>query len=460
VKKSLILSLVMVFVVTIAGNALAASNLADVPATHWAYASVNKLAKAGIIDGLGNGTFNGDKAITRYEMAVIVAKAMDNYNKADDANKAEIMKLVAEFGQELNKMGLRLTALEKNQQQSPISFGGSADVRYTVKNYEKDGVGASVNGQYRLRLNVEDKLDEFSTIGFRVVSQVGRSGSNYPYSSTWTKFGNTEGQTSDSTNTIGLDRVYVSTKFGGIKTTVGAQEIKFGATDAVIDSGSYSFSGVRAEGKAGAFNLASNVGRFELTGKTNKVDVVSIEASTKTGNFGYGLGYMTFKDKLGSDYATYYADETFGKYIMANVSYNAAPKLSFGAEYVKNQADIAAGATSGGKDAEIVYAVYGDQKLAKRGDSNWKVSYYKAGKYALTRWTGWDLIDDGKSTLGTAATSALDTKDTKGYNIKYTYALGKKLSGYLMYEKITDDQATSSSDGGYNFYRIGLSAKI
>ncbi|MBP2652291.1 MAG: S-layer protein, partial [Firmicutes bacterium] len=125
-KKSLIVLLILVFSLSLAGTAFAAGNFVDVPTNHWAYASVNKLVKAGLVDGMSNGNFNGDKAITRYEMAIIVGKAMDNYNKADDANKAEIMKLVAEFAKELDKMGLRIAALEKSQ--SPISFSGSADV--------------------------------------------------------------------------------------------------------------------------------------------------------------------------------------------------------------------------------------------------------------------------------------------------------------------------------------------
>ena len=74
-KKSLVLAMAMALGVT--ASAYAASNpFSDVPAGHWAYDSISKLAAAGVIDGYGDTTFGGDKLMTRYEMAQITAKAM------------------------------------------------------------------------------------------------------------------------------------------------------------------------------------------------------------------------------------------------------------------------------------------------------------------------------------------------------------------------------------------------
>ncbi|WP_337774831.1 S-layer homology domain-containing protein, partial [Phascolarctobacterium faecium] len=53
-KKSLVLAMAMALGVT--ASAYAANPFSDVPAGHWAYDSVNKLAAAGIVDGYGNGT--------------------------------------------------------------------------------------------------------------------------------------------------------------------------------------------------------------------------------------------------------------------------------------------------------------------------------------------------------------------------------------------------------------------
>ena len=51
-----------------------ANPFADVKSSHWAFNSVIKLAAAGIINGYGDGTFNGNRNITRYEAANMVAK--------------------------------------------------------------------------------------------------------------------------------------------------------------------------------------------------------------------------------------------------------------------------------------------------------------------------------------------------------------------------------------------------
>jgi hypothetical protein len=109
-KKSLILALALVFVM--AGTAFAGP-FADVPAKHWSYDAVSKLAQAGIIDGYGDGTFRGDKTMTRYEMAQIVGKAMEKSDKADAEQKALINKLADEFAKELDSLGVRVASLEK-----------------------------------------------------------------------------------------------------------------------------------------------------------------------------------------------------------------------------------------------------------------------------------------------------------------------------------------------------------
>ena len=102
-KKSLVLAMAMALGVT--ASAYAANPFSDVPAGHWAYDSISKLAAAGVIEGYGDDTFRGDRLMTRYEMAQIVAKAM--------AKGANVNKLAAEFADELDALGVRVAALEK-----------------------------------------------------------------------------------------------------------------------------------------------------------------------------------------------------------------------------------------------------------------------------------------------------------------------------------------------------------
>jgi len=128
-SKKLLRLLVLVFVLGIASVAFAApSQFSDVPAKHWAYDSVRSLAKVGIVDGYGDGTFRGDKTMTRYEMAQIVANAMTKVDKADAANKAIIDKLAAEFAAELQGLNVRMTIVEKKQ--GNVTLSGSAYERW------------------------------------------------------------------------------------------------------------------------------------------------------------------------------------------------------------------------------------------------------------------------------------------------------------------------------------------
>lgn len=112
-KKWLSAILVGLLTIALTGVVYAASaSFSDVPAKHWAYDAVAKLANAGLIQGYDDGTFRGDKSMNRYEIAILVAKAMDRYEKADEANMQLIDKLSAEFASELNRMGARLAKVE------------------------------------------------------------------------------------------------------------------------------------------------------------------------------------------------------------------------------------------------------------------------------------------------------------------------------------------------------------
>ena len=123
-KKSLVLAMAMALGVT--ASAYAANPFSDVPAGHWAYDSINKLAAAGVIEGYGDSTFGGDKLMTRYEMAQIVAKAM--------AKGANVDKLAAEFADELDNLGVRVANLEKKADNVKIT----GEVRYHYADNDED----------------------------------------------------------------------------------------------------------------------------------------------------------------------------------------------------------------------------------------------------------------------------------------------------------------------------------
>ncbi|MDF2876215.1 MAG: S-layer y domain protein, partial [Sporomusa sp.] len=179
-KKSMIMLFTIILVLSIAGTAVAANDFSDVAARHWAYDAVSQLQQAGLVDGYSDGTFRGDKALTRYEFAVVIARGLENYTKANTQQKGLLDKLSAEFAAELNNIGVRLNKLEKNQPN--LKFSGNAEVRYTSQ--DNNGTAASsVGGAYRIRLNGVAKVDDNTNLGLRLASGTTKAGTKYKYSS-------------------------------------------------------------------------------------------------------------------------------------------------------------------------------------------------------------------------------------------------------------------------------------
>ena len=76
-RKALLSTCAAALLVGTTSTAFAAANpFEDVPVDHWAYDAVAQLAADGVIEGYGDGTYRGDQAITRFEMAQMVARAM------------------------------------------------------------------------------------------------------------------------------------------------------------------------------------------------------------------------------------------------------------------------------------------------------------------------------------------------------------------------------------------------
>ncbi len=169
-KKSICLTLGLAFGLGVSATAFAAQNpFVDVPANHWSYAAVNQLAKDGIVDGYGDKTFRGDKTISRYEMAQIVAKAVDREDKADAADRAMIEKLAKEYSSEIKGLDSRVTKLEKNN----IRFNGDLRLRYSSNWDMRDPVydTAAQRFQERMRLGVAADLSKDVSFAGRLSAQ-------------------------------------------------------------------------------------------------------------------------------------------------------------------------------------------------------------------------------------------------------------------------------------------------
>jgi S-layer family protein len=101
-----------------------AQPFADVPTNHWAYDAIAELAAKGLVEGYPDGTFKGDRAMTRYEMAMVVARLLARIESiqipaaapAPQVTRADLealQRLINEFRAELAALGVRVTAIEE-----------------------------------------------------------------------------------------------------------------------------------------------------------------------------------------------------------------------------------------------------------------------------------------------------------------------------------------------------------
>ena len=85
----------------------------DVPENHWAYDYVATLAGNGVIVGYPDGQFGGDRMMTRYEMAALIYRAMQNGAAADD----RMARALKEFEPELER--IRVDTISKHKDGTP-----------------------------------------------------------------------------------------------------------------------------------------------------------------------------------------------------------------------------------------------------------------------------------------------------------------------------------------------------
>ena len=93
----------------------AANPFTDVSADDWAYQAVASLSDEGVIDGYPDGTFRGDKHVTRYEIAQIVARLMAKEDTLNASQKETLAKLSSQYANELKDLGVRIAELEKKR---------------------------------------------------------------------------------------------------------------------------------------------------------------------------------------------------------------------------------------------------------------------------------------------------------------------------------------------------------
>ena len=376
-KKSLVLAMAMALGVT--ASAYAANPFSDVPAGHWAYDSISKLAAAGVIDGYGDTTFGGDKLMTRYEMAQITAKAM--------AKGANVDKLAAEFADELDNLGVRVANLEKKADNVKVT--GYARYRYVDS--DKDGYGHTLRSRVWINGQVND---DWSYTGMIQNEQ---------------DLSNNNGE--EKTD---FQRAYVEGKIGGVNVLAGRYNAFFAegnVYDTRADGVEISYGDkIKLTGYAG--KATDGQYAFATPSDDNKSmgNYCGGVVSTKLGAADVAAGYINFKD--------------MGEEGFENAIWHVGAGVSFGdvalnAMYLKGDAD-------------------GNDELKKLDDDGFVVGlkYKGADSAAVGTWGLFaNYYDQGAQTYVAHTTDAntFDGVGFKGWGVGAEYTFAKNMVGTVHY---------------------------
>ncbi len=278
-----------------------ANPFSDVPAKHWSYDAVNKLAQAGVIEGYGDGTFRGDKTVTRYEMAQIVANAMTKSLNADQ--KATVEKLEKEFATELTTMGVKVDGMQ-DQIDNMVKVSGDARIRYTNVEDQNDKSDA------RARVAFDGKINDDLKFNARL------SGSFDPDSE------------KNNSVAVNLDTANVSFNALGLTNTLGRQDVTLG-------------SGILFDDTINGFSTQAG-GLKLFAGNTTGGVTAAVANSTATENVAerfYGAEYGV--NVLGAKLTADYLKQGDTKSYAINGSAPLTSGVTALADYVKNDTNDA-----------------------------------------------------------------------------------------------------------------------
>lgn len=125
--KKILALVAVIALVAFAAPAFAAANpFMDVPMNHWAYDAIGQLAARGVLSGYPDGTYKGNQPMTRYEVASAVARALAvvDMTKASKQDVEMLKKLVVEFKDELDALGVKVDKLDSRVAVLESDIGG------------------------------------------------------------------------------------------------------------------------------------------------------------------------------------------------------------------------------------------------------------------------------------------------------------------------------------------------
>lgn len=302
--RKLALSLAAVLVLALVAPVVG-QPFADVPTNHWAYDAIAELAAKGLVEGFPDGTFKGNQPLTRYEMAMIVARIIARIEAiptppppevrradldavrrdltaatgriaASERTIATLQRLVNEFRAELQALGVRVTALEEElsalrARLDNTRIAGSLDVSYISPVAQANLGGTPLVG------NLAGLGYTFGAADLAQRIRLTYTGSIAPgvTATLRSRYYSTQGA-----NTVDFDRAYltVDNLFGleGLWLRVGRDAITLGPIGLLLNEGN---GNDRRSGVYARYSLAP----FTLFGFAQWADAAQAAAATVAG---------------------------------------------------------------------------------------------------------------------------------------------------------------------------------
>ena len=296
-----ILAITAAAALTAGVSAFAANPFSDVTPNDWAYQAVSDLSAQGVVEGYPDGTFKGERNVTRYEIAQIVARLMAKEDQLNGEQQAALNKLAGEYADELATLGVRVSNLEKKV--GNIYWSGDARMRYQDKALDKDAWTG------RMRINVKGQVNDSTYVQGRLTTNMD-----------FQKAGTDESKTY-------MDTLFVNHGFGkNVNVKLGRYANNFGDQGGWLYGDSNNFDGAEISYSNGKLWLATGFGQF------NASDYEGL----KTDDAYYARGAYDFGfAKLGADYLAFKEQNNDNELLGVNLAVPVGEFRAFG-EYWKN----------------------------------------------------------------------------------------------------------------------------
>ena len=406
-----ILALAAVAALTAGVSAYAANPFSDVTADDWAYQAVSDLSAQGVVEGYPDGTFKGERNMTRYELAQIVARLMAKEDQLNAEQQATLDKLAGEYADELANLGVRVSNLEKKV--GNLYWSGDARMRYQDNSLVTAGKKASDTWDGRMRINVKGQVNEKTTVNGRLTYNM-----NF--------------KDSDKDSGVYMDTLNVKHQFGDFAVTLGRYANNFGNEYSWRFGDSHNFDGAELSYAKSAFDAKVGFGKWNTNyDSTKQIEIDGQDALYAKAGYNFGFA------KLGADYIKFQNNDTklAGNELYGIDLYVPVGDFRVQGEYVQNTTT-----TEKYDDAWNVGLGYGKADWKKPGTWALDVFYNEIGKGTYFGGTG----------LGTDMLKNLKTGDQiKFWNVGADVTLQKNVQLHAEYAFGADLEKAADPDDAW-----------